>query len=106
MLQCTIRRENSGFTGKMHPHYTLLLSGSYKYLLSSKKISFIGSSHYVITRSTKEFSRSNPEYLGKLRSNETGNEYSIFDKGENPNTKVVPELIRSQLGAIIFVIFI
>eukprot|EP00826_Nyctotherus_ovalis_P037140 TRINITY_DN3370_c0_g9_i2.p1 TRINITY_DN3370_c0_g9~~TRINITY_DN3370_c0_g9_i2.p1 ORF type:complete len:148 (-),score=10.19 TRINITY_DN3370_c0_g9_i2:516-959(-) len=102
MLECTIRRENSGFAG-MYPQYTLLLSGSYRYLLTAKKISIVGSSHYVITRSTKDFSRSNPECLGKLRSNKAQNEYSLFDTGENPNSKASPEHIRAQLGAILFV---
>jgi len=87
----------------MYPKYELLLSGSYKYLISAKRVSFIRSAHYVITMSNFNFTRQCPECLGKLRSNSSGTEYNIFDHGENPDSKSPSDKVRVQFGSIVFV---
>jgi len=106
ILECTIQRDKTGVAQKMYPKYALVISGCYKYLLSAKKVSFLKSAHYIITLSKKDFYRGHPEFIGKLRSNGSGNEYNIFDNGENPSTKLSLDKIRTQLGSIIFVYFI
>jgi hypothetical protein len=90
----------------MYPEYTLMLSGSYKYLLTAKRNSFVGASHYVITYDTKNFLRRHPNCLGKLRSVLEQDEYSLFDQGENPKANPSSELIRAQHASILIVITI
>ncbi len=103
VLECTVRRDTSGLAQKMYPKYELVLSGSYKHVLTAKRVSFVRSSHYVITIGACDFVRSSPECLGKLRSNSAGTEYNVFDHGENPDSSYPLSKIRTQLGSIIFV---
>lgn len=47
-------------------------------------------SNYMITIETKKFEKESSGYLGKVRSNFLGTEFSIFDSKENPKKASTP----------------
>ena len=102
-LECSIQRDKSGFSKKMYPKYNLVLSNNQKFLLSSQKMNMLGSAHYIITLEQVDMTKKAPGYLGKVRSDSTGTEYSIFGPGENPTAGYPPERVRNQLGAVYYV---
>ena len=64
----------------------------------------IGSAHYLITTDPSNLTKKSTGYLGKIRSENFGIEYNLFDHGENPETTKIPEKVRNQLGAVYYVI--
>lgn len=64
------------------PKYTLNLSESNKFLLAGKKKSGSATSKYVISTDVNQMEKSAGGYLGKVRSNFLGTEFSIFDNGK------------------------
>jgi len=103
-LECTIIRDKSGISKKAYPVYTLMHSQSGKVLLTAKKMNMLGSAHYLITMDSANLTKESPGYLAKLRSENSGTEYNLFDIGENPKTTKEPSRVRNQLAAVYFVI--
>jgi hypothetical protein len=66
------------------PKYNLVLSDSSKFLLAGKKRSGSTTSKYVISTDSNQMEKSVSGYLGKVRSNFLGTEFTIFDHGKNP----------------------
>lgn len=61
------------------------------------------SSNYSITLSKNNFDRSNPDYIGKLRSNFVGTQFTLFDNGANPRRAKNGATIRKELCHIEYV---
>jgi len=72
-------------------------------VLTGKKISFVGGSHYIITYDTKNFIRKDPNCIGKLRASLGLDKYNLFDQGENPKATPIHELIRTQHASMLIV---
>ena len=53
-------------------------------MLTGKKRGMNATSNYMITIEQKKFEKDSNGYLGKVRSNFLGTEFSIFDSKENP----------------------
>ena len=87
----------------MYPRYNLLTSGSQKFLLVAQKMNIVGTAHYIITTNQREMTRMSEGYVGKLRSDTSGNEYNLFGVGENPDKGLTPEKTRNQLAGIYYV---
>ena len=104
-LECTIIRDKSGFTKKIYPVYKLTHCQSNKFLLSSQKMNMVRSAHYVISMDETNITKTSPGYLGKIRSDNSGIEYNLYDKGENPASVKIPEQVRDQYAGIFYVIF-
>lgn len=83
----------------------MVFSANKQFIMTAQKMQVMRSAYYLITLEQEQMSKSSLGCLGKLRSNLAGNEFNIFDKGENPEAKCSLEQIRNQLGSIIFVIF-
>jgi hypothetical protein len=90
-LECTITRDKSGLSKKVYPVYTLTHSQSGKLLLAAKKMNMVRSAHYLLTMDSANLTKKSPGYLAKLRSDNSGIEYNLFDTGENPKTVKEPE---------------
>ena len=76
-----------------------------KFILAAKKRSRNATSNYLVTIDNKDMSIKSPNYLGKLRSNFLGTEFTIFDKGLNPKKKeafINPDGVREQFGVILY----
>lgn len=85
-VQCSIRREKSGFN-RFFPKYFMHLSENHVFLLAGKKRPHNKTSNYLITMNQKELTVKSPAYLSKLRSNFLGTEFHIFDTGLNPTSR-------------------
>eukprot|EP00826_Nyctotherus_ovalis_P026221 TRINITY_DN2049_c0_g2_i1.p5 TRINITY_DN2049_c0_g2~~TRINITY_DN2049_c0_g2_i1.p5 ORF type:complete len:128 (+),score=36.85 TRINITY_DN2049_c0_g2_i1:878-1261(+) len=103
-LECTITRNKSGFTKKIYPVYTLTHSQSGKFLLAAQKMNMLRSAHYLITMDSANRNKHSPGYVGKLRSDNSGVEYNLFDTGENPRSVKELERVRNQLAAVYYVV--
>lgn len=100
MLEMSIHRNKSGLN-MFHPKYTLTLSEGDRFLLNGKKRSGNKTSNYMITLDQDNLKKKGKGYLGKVRANFMGTEFSVFDNGVNPkeSTKGQP---RRQMGAVLY----
>ncbi len=76
-------RHKTGFS-RFWPKYSLHLSDGNKFLLNGKKRSGNTTSNYMITIDQEKLKTNSKGYLGKLRSNFLGTEFSVFSGGANP----------------------
>jgi tubby-related protein 1 len=79
MIQGYIKRSSGG--GVFYPRYTVFMKEGDRFLMSSKKRNYNKTSNYPISMDEKDLNPYGPNYLGKLRSNFLGTEYTIFDDG-------------------------
>lgn len=98
-IQCTIERSKSGFD-RLWPRYTLTLSQGNRYMLTGKKRNLNSTSNYMITIDQNKFQKDANGYLGKVRSNFLGTEFSIFDSKENPKKATNKDDCRQQYGVV------
>ena len=84
VLECTLRRDKSGFN-RFYPEYTLYTSDGIKYLLSAKKRSGNATSNYLMSLDKNDLGSKGANFVGKVRSNWMGTEFSVFDAGHNPD---------------------
>lgn len=101
-LQCTIRRERSGFN-RLYPKYFLFTSDTRAFLLAGKKRPGNKTSNYLMSMNEKELKTKSPAYLGKVRSNFMGTEFISYDKGLNPKRKAATmETFREELAVVMY----
>ena len=101
-LQCTIRRERGGFN-RLYPKYFLFTSDTRAFLLAGKKRPGNKTSNYLMSMSEKELKTKSPAYLGKVRSNFMGTEFTVYDKGLNPKKKQATlETYREELSVVMY----
>ena len=102
-LQCTIRRDKSGFN-RLFPKYYMSISEQLTFLLAGKKRAGNRTSNYMITMNQKDFNTKSTSFLGKVRSNFLGTEFMMYDNGLNPKRKGSnPTNVRTELGAVLYV---
>ena len=106
LLQCSIRRDKSGFN-RLFPKYYLQTSEGLNFLLAGKKRAGNRTSNYMVTMDQKDFNTKSQSFIGKVRSNFLGTEFMIYDAGLNPKRKGAnPSNVRSELGVVLYVFFI
>jgi hypothetical protein len=105
LLQCSIRRDKSGFN-RLFPKYYMQTSEGLNFLLAGKKRAGSRTSNYMVTMDQKDFNTKSPSFVGKVRSNFLGTEFMAFDAGLNPKRKGAnPTNVRSELGVVLYVFF-
>merc|ERR1719161_339664 len=82
MIECRIIRECSGFN-KFFPKY-VLESDHGHFLMSAKKQKKNKTSNYLISMSRSDMTKQHDAFLGKLRSNFLGLEFTAYGAGMNP----------------------
>ena len=85
-LQCTIRRDRSGFS-RFHPKYYMYISDGLEFIAAAKKRPANRTSNYLITMNQHDFSKKSSTYIAKVRSNFVGSQFSIYSNGLNPKDK-------------------
>jgi hypothetical protein len=106
MLKFTIERHRKGFN-RLHPSYYLYLeknTGGRVLVLYGKKRSFNKTANYLISMEKNKSDRGSDVCVGKLRCNNEGDKYVLYDNGEN-YTRVheVPlDEIRNEHGAFVY----
>eukprot|EP00357_Protocruzia_adherens_P037087 CAMPEP_0115045410 /NCGR_PEP_ID=MMETSP0216-20121206/48135_1 /TAXON_ID=223996 /ORGANISM="Protocruzia adherens, Strain Boccale" /LENGTH=409 /DNA_ID=CAMNT_0002428291 /DNA_START=123 /DNA_END=1349 /DNA_ORIENTATION=- len=101
VLQCSIKRDRKGFN-RFYPKYHVFTSEGYRYLMSSKKRAYNKTSNYLVSMDKNDISKGSPSYLGKLRSNLLGTEFTIYDHLDNPEHVTSPDRIREELGVVMY----
>lgn len=84
VVQCYIERDKSGISNRMYPLYTLHLVDGDRFLLASKKRTNNKTSNYLVTMDKRDLNRDSASFLGKVRSNFVGTEFTLFDDGASP----------------------
>lgn len=100
---CYIERDRSGLAGRMYPTYCLYLEGSHRFLLAARKRGSNKTSNYIVSMDKRDLNRESASYLGKLRSNFVGTEFTVYDDGEAAD-KVKPggPALRQELGVVAY----
>jgi hypothetical protein len=83
-LQCTILRNKKGLN-KLFPTFELYCERNNEFLMAAKKRSNNRTSNYIVTTDQKDVSKDSTHYVGKLRSNFSGTEFVVYNKGMNPS---------------------
>ncbi len=95
LIQCTIKREKSGFS-RFYPKYHVHLSNGFRYLMTGKKQSFNNTSNYLMSMDKNGLTKKSQGYLGKVRSNFMGTEFMIYDTGDNPKKAKNLNSVRTE----------
>lgn len=118
LIRCRIHRIKVGLKGRMYPTYELYMESpdpqdpnqreSTKFLLAGKKRAKKKTANYKISMDQNDLSKAGAGYLGKLRANFMGTQFTMYDRGINPDDADEETLslslmtIRQELGAIIY----
>ena len=98
---CNITRKKTGID-KLYPKYYCNVFKSEKFLMAARKRPHNTTPNNLITMSQHNFEKDNEGFIGKLRSNFFGTEFSVYDSGENPSNAKDLNKIRKQLAQITF----
>ncbi len=107
MVQCYIQRRKSGMA-RLFPTYEIYLKDGDQFLLAARKRKKNKSSNYLISLDKDDLTRQSDNFFGKLRSNFLGTEFSLYDKGANPEKLEQSQRdssgveVRQELGTILF----
>ena len=107
MVQCYIQRRKSGMA-RLFPTYEIYLKDGDQFLLAARKRKKNKSSNYLISLDKDDLTRQSENFFGKLRSNFLGTEFSLYDKGANPEKLEQSQRdssgaeVRQELGTILF----
>lgn len=105
MVQCYIQRKKTGMA-RLFPTYEIYLKEGDKFLLAARKRKKNKSSNYLLSLDKDDLQRQSGNFFGKLRSNFIGTEFTLYDKGLNPEKeeKAVSEHVqrRQELACILY----
>lgn len=85
ILRCSVVRGSKGLQGKFFPYFNMSVEQGKTHLMSACKRSLNKTPNYII--STGTLSTDSRGFLGKLRSNFVGSEFTLYDTGRNPFTR-------------------
>ncbi|XP_064629654.1 tubby protein homolog isoform X2 [Lineus longissimus] len=103
-MKCRITRDKKGVDRGMFPTYYLHLErddGKRVFLLAGRKRKKSTTSNYLVSIDPTDLSRGGESFVGKLRSNMLGTQFTIFDSGENPK-KGNTDTSRREVCAVIY----
>ncbi|OQR97391.1 tubby, partial [Thraustotheca clavata] len=100
-IQCYVERDKSG-TNILRPVYRLFLEEGKQFLLGAQKRVKNTTSNYLLSMDRSPTNRRSSLIVGKLRSNWTGSQYTIFNHGMKPGKTAIESNIRSVLGVLDF----
>jgi tubby-related protein 1 len=98
-IQTSIERHKSGMN-RLWPKFTLSLSKTSKFLLHAQKRSGNKTSNYGISIEKGMVKKGAETYLGKLRSNFIGTDFTLFNAGESSKNAKGTDDLREQLGVV------
>lgn len=111
IVKCRITRDKRGVDRSVYPTYYLHMEredGKKQFLLAGRKRKKSTTSNYLISTDPTDLSRCGEAYIGKLRSNLLGTQFTLFDKGPNPRKSVgvaTPEptgISRRELVGVVY----
>lgn len=103
---CKITRDRKGMDRGLYPTYFLHLEkglGKKIFLLAGRKRKKSATSNYLISTDPTDLSRGSEAFVGKLRSNLLGTQFTVFNNGRSPfrsfNENDIP---REEMAAIVY----
>ncbi|XP_017775648.1 PREDICTED: protein king tubby [Nicrophorus vespilloides] len=106
LYKCRITRDRKGIDRGLYPTYYLHLEREYGkkvFLLAGRKRKKSATSNYLISTDPIDLSRNAESYIGKLRSNLLGTQFTIFDNGKSARRSGPNDTnIRQELAAVIY----
>lgn len=103
--KCKITRDRKGMDRGLFPTYFLHLErdlGKRLFLLAGRKRKRSTTSNYLISTDPTDLTRSGDAYVGKLRSNLRGTQFTIYDNGVSPRKRKSQANPRQELAAVIY----
>ncbi|KAL1110326.1 hypothetical protein AAG570_007859 [Ranatra chinensis] len=106
--KCRITRDRKGMDRGLYPTYFLHLERDYGkkvFLLAGRKRKKSTTSNYLISTDPTDLSRGGESYVGKLRSNLLGTQFTVYDNGRSPkhlNSKDHMSKPRQELAAVVY----
>ncbi|XP_066586249.1 protein king tubby [Prorops nasuta] len=106
--KCRITRDRKGMDRGLYPTYFLHLERDYGkkvFLLAGRKRKKSTTSNYLISTDPTDLSRGGESYIGKLRSNLLGTQFTVYDngyslmKGDKKDERFNP---RQELAAVVY----
>ncbi|KAL5010213.1 hypothetical protein ScPMuIL_012518 [Solemya velum] len=86
-IKCRITRDKKGVDRGIYPTYFLHMEkedGKKTFLLAGRKRKKSKTSNYLLSTDPTDLSRTGEAFVGKLRSNLLGTQFTLFDSGSNP----------------------
>lgn len=103
IMQTYIIRDKSGITNRLYPSYCVYLKDTKTFLMFAKKKQKTKTSNYIITSDAKNTDKSQKSYLGKVRANFVGTEFTVYDNGRSPKDVTIFSLpLRTEIGSILY----
>lgn len=105
-IKCRITRDKKGVDRNMYPTYFLHMErddGKKVFLLAGRKRKKSKTSNYLISIDPTDLSRGGESFVGKLRANMLGTQFTIFDNGESPKVgSSNNDQCRQELVAVVY----
>ncbi|XP_071115173.1 tubby-related protein 3-like isoform X4 [Haliotis cracherodii] len=102
-VKCRITRDKKGVDRGIFPTYFLHMEkddGKKTFLLAGRKRKKSATSNYLISTDPTDLSRTGESFIGKLRSNLLGTQFTLFDNGDNP--KKAGDGARREMVAVVY----
>lgn len=107
LYKCRITRDRKGMDRGLYPTYFLHLEKDYGkkvFLLAARKRKKSATSNYLISTDPTDLSRGAESYVGKLRSNLIGTQFTVYDNGKSPRRFSIGDgtTPRQELAAVLY----
>lgn len=106
--KCRITRDRKGMDRGLYPTYFLHLEregGKKIFLLAGRKRKKSTTSNYLISIDPTDLSRGGEAFIGKLRSNLLGTQFTVYDNGKSPKQIGSRDQVshpRQELAAVVY----
>ncbi|OWZ21171.1 hypothetical protein PHMEG_0004306 [Phytophthora megakarya] len=100
-IRCYVERDRQGLN-RLHPIFRLYLESGKQFLLCAQKRASSKTSNYLLAMEQTPTNRRSNFIVGKLRSNWSGSEYTMYDDGMSPSKTALEASVRNILCAVEF----
>ncbi|KAJ8031562.1 Tubby-related protein 3 [Holothuria leucospilota] len=107
-IRCRITRDKKGVDRNIYPTYYLHMEredGKKTFLLAARRRKKSTTSNYLLSTDPTDLSRGGENFVGKLRSNFMGTQFTIFDNGLSPQKPGIladGSNIREEVAAVLY----
>ncbi|KAI3379735.1 hypothetical protein SNEBB_004388 [Seison nebaliae] len=115
IVRCRVTRDRRNGDGHFGPTYQMHLEHfrngplrsdvnekPFKFLLAARKRRYSATSNYLISANPCDLSREGDNFLGKVRANIMGTNFTVYDNGQSPSKRSASHELRKELAAIIY----
>jgi hypothetical protein len=106
VVKCRITRDKRGMDKGMYPTYFMHFErddGKKMFLLAARKRKRSKTSNYLLSIDATDLARDGENFVGKLRSNMLGTQFTLYDNGNNPTKGIYDDRLRAELVSVVYV---